>query len=158
MNRERLLHLIEVLKTAQERDDWEETFDMAYYWREVSHFDCGFAGCALGWAAMDPQFIKEGWKVIDKQPVLQYGDGSYEVSQEDGSMEFFDISQTGYLFLFEPTWYRSYNLNEFHFRSDENKFVPENLFFNQKITPSDVIKRIEFYLEHGDDLYCPMYE
>ena len=59
---------------------------------DIKTFKCGSAGCALGWAAQDPWFIRRGFK-------LQHDNGDrYVVTYQklgslDSASDFFQISR-----------------------------------------------------------------
>ena len=81
---QRLRHLMGIIEKTS-----ESTFDMSDW---VVRNECGTVCCALGWAAQDPEFIKQGLTLTNSRPGYDtkpvYGDCSgYAAAQE-----FFDIS------------------------------------------------------------------
>ena len=86
MNIPRLKHLITILKNVP-----PENFD-------IKNWTCGTAACALGWAARDPEFNKQGLCMVTESGATYPGfDG--EVGFTAGAL-FFDLprSQSGRLF------------------------------------------------------------
>lgn len=60
MDRERLEHLIVVLKRVYDRG---QDFSLSYW--AMPNNDCGTTSCALGWAALDRTFRQQGLKLLN---------------------------------------------------------------------------------------------
>jgi hypothetical protein len=91
VNKERLEHLIEVLTGVKEKGSH---FDMASWF-----FDCGTPACALGYAAVDPEFVEQGLRrhLFD---VDYAGYRGYSAAQL-----FFELSWSGTRYIFSGTSY-----------------------------------------------------
>lgn len=91
MNKERLEHLIEVLKEVPPND-----FDMSLW-------QCGTQACAMGWACRDPQFRKEGLTTTrgghSSTPAFEGHQAFYAAAK------FFGISRNDAGMLFSPSAY-----------------------------------------------------
>jgi hypothetical protein len=163
----KLNHLIGILRKV----GCGEEFNMGKWWNEREDLECGFAGCALGWAVSDPVFNKMGLHI--RQSYISHaigydnGKGSYSVDYEAGA-ELFELSEEESDFLFCPDSYVTEDCpSEFytvvHTLEGEDKinefFLPvleqgeeepyyvwqENLLeYYKEITPGMVIKHIEF--------------
>lgn len=114
MNVERLTHLITVLERV-ERDELD--FDMTVFYR-VS--PCGTAACALGYAAVDEEFVSQGLGLETRSTTyftpIFHGHLSYFAGSE-----FFGLSIEQAYFIFDSYYYRP---------------------FLRSITPRQVINRI----------------
>ena len=116
MNRtEKLLHLRDIL--ANVKQNQPENFympqwihphvDLYYLLQGDSPEECGFAGCAMGHACIDPTFMAMGLHFHrDRGPEFVTEDG---VKRNFGAaMAFFELSEAEADFLFYPlTYYRS---------------------------------------------------
>lgn len=153
MRKDRLERLAKVMDGVAADTLKREAFDMTFYYKEVTSYECGFAGCALGWGASDPELMKQGLLIRNATVTYVDDDGIYTDGEDDAAEEFFEINDVGYLFLFEPSWY---DINDT--RRIAHKFallLPEDLFTDAsytKIPPELVAKRIRFYIEFGDDM------
>ncbi len=73
-----------------------ERFDMRIW---ASNRSCGFAGCALGWAAQNEQLKEAGLRTHGRDVYFR------KVSGLEAAMEFFGISGSTASRLFLPTSY-----------------------------------------------------
>lgn len=136
MNRDRLNHLITVLKQIEAED---RPFDMWSWAHQEDEHPCGTAACALGWASLDPKFNAAGLELVaefeDGRLVSFTSIGNDDDPDQvfprfqgrngfDAGALFFDISYEESTFLFDPS---SYDTGE--------------------PTPADVISHIEVLLK-----------
>lgn len=152
MNKERLLHLIEVLESNHETtfdmDSWGADLLFRDNERSEVKFDCGFSACALGHAALDPEFISQGLK-------LDFNDGARgcngtivfqdHIDFKAGEI-FFDISEEEAIFLFDPSEYMDgYEEDasiQFYLKISEETSFKES----SEIKPGHVVERIKWLL------------
>ena len=163
-NIERLNHLITVLKGVEQSgrvldmDSWgsatykgepeyvnifgvssfggREKADLQKVLKATSKIaDCGFAACAAGWAALDPQFQKWGMSCeIDSEGdlcLIFSGENNTNphAIHYDNLARFFEISVPNSYFLFDPDSYEE-----------------------ELVTTAEVISRIEELIERDGDL------
>ena len=117
--------------------------------------DCGFSGCALGWASTDPVFRAMGL-VNDGESIWFEPCGPIDNPEEssfeglESGMHLLDLNRAEAEFLFIPT---SYYVRDIKTNLDLKRSFGEltetnpTLFYNRKfrrISVSKVIKRIEF--------------
>lgn len=178
MNRERLQHLITVLRQVEEQEkqrsseqsqlimsSWYRPKDVAYEdfltvaqlnQEQASSPTCGFAACALGWAALDKTFQEQGLKPAFAPLgyyIPTYGDFyGYRAAQA-----FFVLSERWADFLFDPSTYvrsEQYSdlADEYSAILDEYYAVPDALFLpdEDNIPISCVIDRISYVLQRED--------
>lgn len=66
--------------------------------------ECGFAGCAVGWACSIPEFIDAGFRLFQGTPT--YNPGGFVVWQHfDAPVHFFDITEDQAHYLFGMSYY-----------------------------------------------------
>lgn len=101
MNRERLEHWIKVLENVR---DAEKAWDIDKWFEDFTDpYACGTSACALGWAARDKQFIKEGLTVnMDRAPGNIFYVG---VSGAQACEEFFSIDGDAAAHIVYPSNY-----------------------------------------------------
>jgi hypothetical protein len=180
---ERLNHLITVLdrvKNGQSKhfnmSRWAIMLDSEFEFNEYDLYDfepfeCGFAGCALGWASIDPEFNKEGLHLdsdLDPTYILENTDDEPNYGYGAG-MSFFHLIDLDNDFLFSPrTYYFSEFMSQYNLTLDEIKdmgisitsgefFVDGNRHYiydsteniTDVITPQMVINRIRFLLTNS---------
>jgi hypothetical protein len=94
--KERLEELITVLRTVP-----HENLNMNFW---GINYTCGFAGCALGHAAIHPPFMELGLELYfdseESSEVRYKGHANYEAA-----CEFFGITVDDALFIFDPAQY-----------------------------------------------------
>jgi hypothetical protein len=117
--------------------------------------ECGFSGCALGWASTDPVFKAMGLSNDGESiwfepcgPIDNPKESSFEGIE--AGMHLLDLKRAETEFLFIPT---SYYVRDIKANLDLNRSFGRltetnpTLFYNKKfrrISTSKVIKRIEF--------------
>ena len=158
---ERLRHLTTVLQRVVDTPELRERFDMDFYITArgeiiANDFKCGFAGCAIGWAASDKTFQDEGFILDDKWDIVMIDPKTSKTLEQDTSEaaeKFFQIHEDLYYFLFEPGTYNKY---DYPFRYGMNKdAIPDELFLEdgeEDIEPQLVIDRINFAILHHDTI------
>ncbi len=156
---QRLIHLTKVLVGVSESENKLKAFDMGFYLKGIPALDCGFAGCAIGWAASDSVFNELGLHMVPDDEIenweinlidLESGDMIVENAPGRASRVFFNINEVEYTFLFEPNYYSLSSQGIFFHITKER--LPDKLFFNVPkwgITPQMVIQRIMYLLEVG---------
>ena len=154
INRARLEELTHVLTMMTRLGIAKEIFDMGFYLKRLSprgENGCGYAGCAIGHAAMHPPFQNEGFRPVttfreDSSPTIGLFEGDMMLSCGTGHAArlFFGLNDAQYFFLFEQSFYGKGSGGSFS--------VPltEDLCEEDYIWPSLVVKRIEFLLEHPE--------
>ena len=150
MNIKRLEHLRTIMLNLYENDlraknnDTIIGFDLSGWIDEVPadvfgrvdvrHKDCGAVACAMGHAALDPEFNKQGLTLSEEEDG-EYGEPEYRLDADswaysgwEAATEFFDIkgSQSRWLF-------------------DNDNYPHTN------VTPLDVAKRITEMLKENDN-------
>lgn len=164
-NREQKLnHLITILRTVEDMD----SFRMSVWYRKDEEAQCGFAACALGWAAGDKIFIQQGLYLHSRL----WGDSDVYFDGHEGfaaAEEFFDLSENEAQFLFdEGSYYLDADsalhpvyargaveeiMEETGLTDDEIERKLDSLFMKgEVIEPDDVIRHIEFILEYPNRL------
>jgi hypothetical protein len=148
---ERLNHLIDVLKNIDE----VKSFDMKAWYTPTLENECGFAACALGWAAMDPTFIEmglelssssylEGGKISRKHtPTFTNENGMKWHDPYTSAARLFKISEMESVFIFYP--------DSYYLRQGKQPFGVdrEDLFYDDTcsrpfISINKVLAHIEF--------------
>jgi hypothetical protein len=118
MNRSRLQHLITILEAVP-----PERFNL-------NNWHCGTAACACGWAALDPQFMAEGFTLLSTEgttyPIFDYADGSPLLEGFAAVRKFFGLNEEQVIDLFLHSSY-------------VERDIPNP-------APQDVINRIKEYL------------
>lgn len=123
---EKLTHLINILESVEmipaskfhmptwvEEDEDSELVEFATN-RTVGGdmAKCGFAGCALGWASIDPTFNDAGLNLggrDEDEPAIFHVEWGKEILAFDAGEYFFEISESESYFLFDPdTYYEDY--------------------------------------------------
>lgn len=102
MNKERLKHLVEILKDLPEEKldltSWRRSEKSTYVNDEELH-TCGTTACVVGWACADPLFKAQGlsYSGIEPKYVIEGG----KVTGWEAVTEFFGISdyQASHLFF-----------------------------------------------------------
>ena len=148
---ERLNHLITILEAVNEQESEyvNQVFDMSFYLGKDSKSPCGFAGCAIGHAAMDPVFNEQGFRATGEfAREVEYIHANYvgeTDSTANASRHFFGLNDGQYYFLFEPNYYKQ-EINDCSWKFVPN--IPEKLFVDveEEISPLAVIRRIRFLL------------
>lgn len=97
MNREALTQLVRVLEAVP-----SDRFDMRTWTAPWRSGECGFAGCAAGWAGQDKWFNDQGFTCGVNGPRLD-GRGQSWLALE----KMFDIRDTQAVHLFCPSSYRT---------------------------------------------------
>lgn len=121
MNRQRLEHLIEVLDSVPRKRF------------SLDHWSCDTSACAVGWAAQDPKFKADGFKLArplldyEPHPVYQPVKGGPFTEGWEAVCEFFELTHEDAEWLFSIDCY--------------DDFVA--------VKPRDVAKRIRALLEEG---------
>lgn len=166
---ERLKHLIEILEDVENNKlsrfnmtDWSTITDENEDMTDVEFYkECNFAGCAFGWATLDPHFRSLGldFDMMDGSPLFFRSINDDEpLGDYAAASAFFDISETESFFLFDPYSY----LPPFSINSHMNRIIKErNLHEDENyvfpygkgkrygtidITPRMVINRINHIL------------
>jgi len=101
MNAKRLLTLANVLDSVP-----DEQFDINLFWEGKPH-DCGFVGCALGWATTIPEFAKAGfgrdeglgYPIFGGQTSISAGASFFGLDYDDAYLMFMPV---GYRELYRP--------------------------------------------------------
>ena len=159
---EKLNHLIGILEGV--RDHYPKDFYMTD-WVDESRIDiaalvaedknCGFAGCAMGWACFNEKFKKMGLGFNFNSVMYEYEeDGDIKVvSGFIAAQEFFELTEGEAEFLFLPcAYFRNDVSSEIEERGDDEN---EELFFQDnsprlaEITPDMVIAHIR-YIENPE--------
>lgn len=156
MNRERLEHLITVLKSVP-----KQNFHMGFWGVSEYGNDCGTTCCAFGYAALDPEFQEQGLKMVHTKltrnldqswnrdttvldSIVSFNalarklDEPIEVdiylhngkTGYEAAKEFFDLEENTVYFLFSPDYYKSFTSS-----------------------PDEVIERIQTVLDKGEGNY-----
>ena len=146
MNRERLTHLVTVLRRVH---DERKPFAMGN-WATDSDHPCGTAACAFGWAAFDPEFQKQGLNV----EAFVFGVRQYFTLDSPASVEAM-TNMPGYSGFVGQI--RFEDNNDFYaamafFELDENTalmlFMPSS-YPTSAVGPLDVVERVEELLGSG---------
>ena len=167
MYRDRLIELKRVLENIPEdgkfdmgawceatEEDWDE---------EELRWSCGYAGCALGWAANHRPFNALGLGLVEDCGGLEVGyhfieEGTPIIIKTEGyvaGMKFFDIPYVYSTFLFDPDLYD----DDYEFYGDDDSVLSKmseeerEQFIAEKgknTEPADVIKRIDYILSKPD--------
>lgn len=82
-------------------------FDMVTWGTSSDPNDCGFAGCAIGWATSIPAFKYAGFKLDDKNPHPTWK----ELNNWNAVKAFFDITFQDASYLFDSWSYTTRNGN-----------------------------------------------
>lgn len=146
MNRSRLRRLITVLKNVKKSDT---KFAMGVFYEQ---YLCGAAACALGHAAIDPNFNRAGLKLGKFEPAWDsfYNRAKRAPVRFKGSQDFqagerfFGLNRVQSEFLFDPNNYT----NRSH-KVDYEEIVHGGIWYIdrvQNVKPQRVIKRIEYLL------------
>lgn len=108
MSRERLQHLITVLRRVEKYE--ERILDMNVWYRPSKVPEGSFSACALGWASLDITFRKQGLtpsyvryedgKTRFRIPIYQDGSSGYIAAER-----FFGLSENWARYIFDPTTY-----------------------------------------------------
>lgn len=99
---ERLQHLITVLAAVPASD-----LDMCSWFEEPWQIEsCGTAGCAFGYAALDPVFNKQGLGRFQNTVVYAQAGRRYIVQGFAAAERFFGITQEESNYIFMPTSYQ----------------------------------------------------
>lgn len=91
INAKRLLKLADYLETVPRKN-----FDMGFFYSETPESPCGFAGCAMGWAAHGKLFRGLRWDWEAR--TIKYHDVSGGFST---AIEIFNLSEADAYFLFD---------------------------------------------------------
>ena len=137
-------------------DTFGETHKYGPYGTRIEHYGppttedephCGFTACALGIAALIPEFQEAGffWNHHGIICFLETGGGLCAAS------EFFEISGEEADALFGGDYYGVYDVMEYPNRDELVDLEPDlEMDHPIKATPSDVARRIELFIEEGD--------
>lgn len=115
----RLNKLIEILR----RPEVKTHLDM-HVWREEQE-DCGTVCCALGWAALEPEFVDQGLTLKQSRDNFYYPVYNKVIVGSFAGECFFHIS----------------------YRQSQHIFIPNSYAREEPITTEDVIKHIEEVLD-----------
>lgn len=131
--REKLVHLVEILKNLPEGIN----FDMDHWGTKLKEdaepWSCGFAGCAMGWAASDKSFKAAGLELVQDTYNSDEFDLCFDVYYQDkAAAHFFDIPQDVSDSFFLPMCY-------------------DGKMARKDITPAMVVERIERYLANPEE-------
>lgn len=121
MHEERLLKLAEMLETKVER----KAFDIYLYYEEAEEFKCGYAGCALGYAMMDPWFRRRGLVTDGHSRAPGPMNNKTGSTGFQAAMEFFAINGDEVYELFSYSGYSIENPTPKQVAKKIRKFVKE---------------------------------
>jgi hypothetical protein len=160
MNRERLEHLIDVLL---EVDRKERGFSLETWAGNINsvmdcslvHAEpntCGTACCALGYAALDPQFRREGLKLFVRAQgrgwhVGQLLDRTHSTMPKTVDISFVDFH--GYQHFYAAAVF--FGIEE---ETAKWLFHPSRYDHN-RVKPIDVRRRVRYVLANGEADYLP---
>lgn len=146
---DKLNRLISILEQVKE----PEIFNMDEWVCSHVNFnqkECGFAGCALGWACIDPIFNNMGLYFNQITPALK--NNEYVFYGYDAAKEFFELNYKETEFIFDPDQYFRYDRNESRYPSslfNTDMFFECDIYDDVWISPEMVIKHIKFVLENS---------
>lgn len=110
MNTARMNHMLVILKAPLKMD---QEFNMGLWFRP-DPLSCGYSACAIGCAALDRKFNKEGFGLQrptrvnwSQQPSYRSSDYPVQLLGFDAVTEFFDLSYDDAQHLFDPHRYRN---------------------------------------------------
>lgn len=150
MNIERLQKMVEMLRRIDEDRTLASMFDlgswletdsfsaelfitnaipeqkMKFFREEYTGADCGTTACAMGFACLDPWFIKEGLMYLPYSGVVYTHNGKTYDGFEAAAM-FFDIDESEAYYFFSKTRYGTYDKTAAWQVADRiEKFIEEN--------------------------------
>lgn len=152
MNREEKLNLlIEIIQTLPKK-----RFNMGKWVEATEESECGFAGCALGWATTSLVFQNMGLGVFteslyncdyDYTRIMFIDEYGHEWRDLDAGRQLFELNGEEAHFLFMPssyTLYNGYGTRMYNWLEDQ---LDDSFFYKSRhtnISTKKVIKRIEW--------------
>jgi len=166
---EKLLHLRDILENIKQSHffmaRWVHPHISVFNLLNDGPEECGFAGCAMGWACVDKTFNKMKLRFnLNGAPEYELENGTVKTNFS-AAIAFFELSIAEADFLFYPLTYYRESILEYSVHSDvynamiksgnyNNPFMviqdseEDNCFYQDdtSIQPEMVIRRIDFLL------------